>query len=408
MSKPPFIHRVKLRNYKSIARCDVQLGPLGILVGPNGSGKSNFLDALSLTRQALATTLDHALRDRGGINEVRRRSGGHPANFEIGLDFMLPNGGNRGCYGFEIASRRDGGFAIRKEYCEVGAGEGEDAASPARFEIKDGEVVENSLEVRLPRPAPDRLFLVNASNVDEFRPVYDALTDMRFYNGFSLQKMRQPQPVGAGDILYPDGSNLVNVLSTMERADPHTLKHISALVGMMTPGFDCIATERRGNLEMLYYWQHPSGAEARRFPVSSLSDGSLRGLAMLSILLPAYSEPPSLLAISEPETGWHPDSLGVLWDAIDFGDCGPQTLITTHSPDLLECDNVPVEAFLATSIEGGRTEVGPIVQKSRELLQGQLATPGELLRQGRLSSKEGAIYPQSYLPAYFPVFRSDV
>ena len=42
MPKPPFLHRVKLRNYKSIARCDVELGPLGILVGPNGSGKSNF------------------------------------------------------------------------------------------------------------------------------------------------------------------------------------------------------------------------------------------------------------------------------------------------------------------------------------------------------------------------------
>ncbi len=42
MSKPPFINRVKLRNYKSIAQCDVSLGPLAILVGPNGSGKSIF------------------------------------------------------------------------------------------------------------------------------------------------------------------------------------------------------------------------------------------------------------------------------------------------------------------------------------------------------------------------------
>ena len=48
MSKFPFIHRVKLRNYKSIGRCDVRLGPLTVLVGPNGSGKSNFLDALEL------------------------------------------------------------------------------------------------------------------------------------------------------------------------------------------------------------------------------------------------------------------------------------------------------------------------------------------------------------------------
>ena len=81
MSKAPFISRVRLRNYKSIARCDVQLGSLAILVGPNGSGKSNFLDALALTRQALDVTLDHAFRERGGINEVRRRFWWTPLQF---------------------------------------------------------------------------------------------------------------------------------------------------------------------------------------------------------------------------------------------------------------------------------------------------------------------------------------
>ena len=102
MSKAPFIRRVRLRNYKSIGRCDIRLGPLAILVGPNGSGKSNFLDALALTRQALDMTLDHALRERGGINEVRRRSGGHPSNFAIELHFTLPDGLTQGLYGFEI------------------------------------------------------------------------------------------------------------------------------------------------------------------------------------------------------------------------------------------------------------------------------------------------------------------
>ena len=104
MSILPFIHRVKLRNYKSIGRCDVRLGPLAVLVGPNGSGKSNFLDALALTRQALDMTLDHALRERGGINEVRRRSGGHPSNFSIELQFTLGDGVTQGLYSFEVTS----------------------------------------------------------------------------------------------------------------------------------------------------------------------------------------------------------------------------------------------------------------------------------------------------------------
>jgi len=59
------VRRVRLRNYKSIAACDVRLGPFTALVGPNGSGKSNFLDALRFVRDALDTNLEHALRERG-------------------------------------------------------------------------------------------------------------------------------------------------------------------------------------------------------------------------------------------------------------------------------------------------------------------------------------------------------
>ena len=84
------LHRVVLRNYKSIAACDVSPAQLSFLVGPNGSGKSNFLDALRFVADALRFSIDHALRDRGGINEVRRRSHGHPTHFGIRLEFSLP------------------------------------------------------------------------------------------------------------------------------------------------------------------------------------------------------------------------------------------------------------------------------------------------------------------------------
>ena len=37
------------------------------LAGPNGSGKSNFLDALKFAADALRSSLDHALRERGPV-----------------------------------------------------------------------------------------------------------------------------------------------------------------------------------------------------------------------------------------------------------------------------------------------------------------------------------------------------
>lgn len=50
---PPFIRRVQIENFRSIASCDVALGPLMFIVGRNGSGKSNFLDALRLVSEIL-------------------------------------------------------------------------------------------------------------------------------------------------------------------------------------------------------------------------------------------------------------------------------------------------------------------------------------------------------------------
>ena len=56
------------------------------------SGKEQLLDALQLVTESMNTSLEHALRERGGINEVRRRSSGHPTHFGIRFDWQLPNG----------------------------------------------------------------------------------------------------------------------------------------------------------------------------------------------------------------------------------------------------------------------------------------------------------------------------
>src|SRR5688572_6256994 len=132
MRDSTFITRVRLQNYKSIAGCDLALGPLTFLVGPNGSGKSNFLDALQLVAEAMRTSLDHAIRDRGGVNEVRRRSGGHPTTFGMRLDFRL--GDQHGWYAFQISARSGGAFVVKREDCVIVEG----ASDQHRFEVREG------------------------------------------------------------------------------------------------------------------------------------------------------------------------------------------------------------------------------------------------------------------------------
>jgi len=145
----PFLKRVLLQNYKSIAAASVELRPLTFLVGPNGSGKSNFLDALRFTSDSLRNSLDHALRDRGGIAEVRRRSGGHPTHFGVRLEFQLSS--LEGHYAFRIAARPHGRYEVQTEECAIRG------SQDAQFLVSAGEVKEveiSLLILSLPRNQP--------------------------------------------------------------------------------------------------------------------------------------------------------------------------------------------------------------------------------------------------------------
>ena len=90
MDRATFLTRVVLENYKSIAHCDVRLGPLNYLVGPNGAGKSNFLDALRFVAEGLNSSLDVAVRQRGGLAQMIRRAKVQPEQFGIRLELSLP------------------------------------------------------------------------------------------------------------------------------------------------------------------------------------------------------------------------------------------------------------------------------------------------------------------------------
>jgi recombinational DNA repair ATPase RecF len=71
-TRPPFIRRVTIRNYKSIAACQVDLSPLMFLVGANGAGKSNFLDALRFVAHRGRAFAEWPIRPAARIGSPKR------------------------------------------------------------------------------------------------------------------------------------------------------------------------------------------------------------------------------------------------------------------------------------------------------------------------------------------------
>lgn len=383
MTDPTFVTRVRIQNYKSIASCDVRLGPLIFLVGPNGSGKSNFLDALRFLTDSLNTSLDHALRDRGGIKEVRRRSVGHPTHFGVRLDFQLPDG-TSGWYAFRAGARPQGGYEIQTEECHLQGSEvlGEESF----YRVDEGVVRATSLKVA-PAAASDRLYLVSASGLREFRPLYEALSRMGFYN-LNPDRIRDLQPADAGDVLRRDGSNIASVLGQLEQHSAPSKQRIEEYLATVVPGISKVAVKQVGPKETLEFRQQVKGnKEGWRFFAANMSDGTLRALGLLVALFQstngrAHRVP--LVGIEEPELALHPAAAGVLRDCLRDASGATQVIVTSHSPELLDDPDIPDNCILPVVAEQGVTRIGPLDEAGRSAIRDRLYTPGELLRLNQL------------------------
>lgn len=380
----PFVSRVVLSNYKSVAETSVELRALTFLVGPNGSGKSNFLDALRFTSDSLRTSLDNALRERGGISEVRRRSGGHPTHFGIRLDFQLP--GSEGHYAFKIGARPQGGYEVQTEQCVVRGG------SAARFLVEAGEVGEFELEgtrngIAPPAAVKDRLYLVNVSGLPSFRPIYDALSRMGFYS-LNPDRIRDFQSPDSGELLVRDGSNLTSVLRQLSMRDEGRKQRIEEYLASIVPGVSGVDVKDVPPKATLQFRQEVAGSSAPwRFFAGNMSDGTLRALGILVALFQSEdSATPRvpLVGIEEPEVALHPAAVGALLDALREASQSTQVIVTTHSPDLLDSADMEAELLLAVHADKGTTQIAQVDEASREAVRKGLYTPGELLRLDQL------------------------
>ena len=394
------ITRVALRSYKSVAACDVALAPLTVLVGANGAGKSNFLDALRFTAQALRFSLDHALRERGGINEVRRRSRGHPNHFGVRLDFQLPEPPTAGWYAFEVGARPKGRYVVRKEECVVRSSEPERSGS---FRVENGQTVASSF-AHPPGAGSDRLYLMQVAGYPAFRPIYDALAGMGFYH-FHPEQIRELQSPDPGDLLKPDGSNLASVLANLKAGSPESAERMGEYLSRVVPGTVGMEPKTVGPKLTLEFRQEIRGdRHPWRFLANNVSDGTLRVLGVLMAVYQsagAESGNARLVGIEEPEGALHPAAAGVLADVLLEASERVQVIVTSHSADLLDRETIPLESILAVAAEDGETRLAPLDDAGRSTVRDHLFTAGELLRIDQLTPD-----PDLSTPTQLNLFRT--
>jgi predicted ATPase len=374
----PHVQQVQIRNYKSIAQVSVNLEPFTVFVGPNGSGKSNFIDALAFVQECLSESIELAFKNRGGIAAVRRSSTGHPTHIGIRLIMNLRDDLSAD-YAFEIAAKPKEKFSVARERCVVQKFMGQGHS----FEIEDGKFTTEIPGIR-PKVAPDRLALFAASATDEFRPVYDFLTSMRFYSIVPV-RLRELQEPDAGDFLKRDGSNAAAVVKRLQEEAQGNGQYdrVCRLLSRVVDGIKKVEYRAIGQKETLQFKQDVGSEHPWSFNALNMSDGTLR---VLGLLLAVYQPGPySIVAVEEPEATVNPAVAEVVVEVLMDAANEKQVLLTSHSPDILDYKELTDTQIRVVAMEHGRTLIAPVSQAGRDAIKERLYTPGELLRSGELS-----------------------
>lgn len=372
----PLIKQVSIRNYKSIGKAVVELEPFTAFVGPNGAGKSNFIDALAFVQECLAESIELAFKNRGGISAVRRRSGGHPTHIGIRLQLDLEDNAYAD-YSFEIAAERTEKFKVARERCIIGQLMREHV-----FELEDGVFKKEIRGIRT-KVLSDRLALFAASATEEFRPVYDFLTAMRFYS-IAPERLRELQEPDPGELLKREGSNAAAVLKRLR--EEHGAAHyerVCLLLSKVVEGIEKVEYSTIGNKERLQFKQDIGQKHPWTFDALNMSDGTLR---VLGLFLAIYqSSRPSVIAVEEPEATVHPAAAEVVIESLMDAANERQILVTTHSPDILDYKDIEDSQIRVVTMSRGNTNISEASEASRKAIRDRLYTPGELLRVNELN-----------------------
>lgn len=331
------IEEIRISGYRSLRDLRARLSALTVFIGPNGCGKSNLYRALVIMAAAARGELARALAEEGGMPSALwagdRRKG--PVRLTLGItsevwDYEI-------AFGLPTPSRttiEPSAFRLDPEVKEervrlLAAGNRpvailERKNQSAWLRDQEGRRVSYPLELVQSESALSQL--VDPQLYPELAYLRDQAAQWRFYHQFRTDPhspLRQPQIGVRTPVLSAGGEDLAAALQTILEIGDHDALHDE--IDAAFPGGKLVIFQERGRFEV--------GLELpgikRSFEARELSDGTLRYLCLLAVLL--SPRPPDLLALNEPETSIHADLLEPLAHSIVRASEYTQILVVTHS-----------------------------------------------------------------------------
>jgi predicted ATPase len=348
------LKNIAIKGYKSIRELNLELKPINVLIGANGAGKSNFISFFKLLIWIMQPSgqLQFFVGQSGGASSFLFDGAAVTPQLEAELSFEILL--DRYDYSFKLSYAVSDTFIFAEEKFWDVSGENSLDINPNNLnsasDYPDVNKLENSsLNLRLKNfnLTKERLSL---SGHKETRLIDLAISGNQiarnilvliqssaiyhFHDTSNTSRFKQRWNVDDNQYLKEDAGNLAPFLLRLRENEPRYYQRIIETLSQVAPFFSDFVLIPNGNT-ILLQWRE-KGTDLVFSPYQA-SDGTLRAMALVALLLQPIDSLPKLLILDEPELGLHPYAISIIGSLINSVANRCQVILATQSPLLVDC-----------------------------------------------------------------------
>jgi len=331
----PALESITIQGFKSIASIEkLQLRPINVVIGPNGAGKSNFIGVFSFLNAIREGKLQEYVLRNNGAEKIMHF--GSKRTQQVHLKIFFKDHVNQYEIVLKPSSNDELIPVLEFGYYWDRARYSQPMDVPIEKIGKEAGISANGLT---------RVLGYVATHLERWR-VY------HFHDTSASSPMKKTAEVKDNRFLRADASNLAAFLYRLRQQFLPSYELIRKSVQRVAPFFDDFRLEPQAlnpnNIQL--EWKHKQSDAY--FDASSLSDGTLRFIALATLLLQPEILRPSVILVDEPELGLHPYAITMLAALVRQASVKTQIILSTQSPLLLD-QFEPEDVLVAHQQNGG-------------------------------------------------------
>lgn len=332
--------KLTLKGFKSIGdEAIIDFTDRNVLIGANGAGKSNLISFFRLLGWAMTPpgNLAMLVGKSGGASTFLFDGPARTPQFEAALTFESDTGTNE--YAMRLFHAAGDAFVFADEryrFTRVGTEPGNwTSLRPGNFESR---LVER--EGTIPTFSPQEGMKTmggkskRQSQTAEFiQGLLRSCVVYQFHNTSDTARVKLRWSIDDNRFLKEDAGNLAPFLLRLSKDLPDYYQRIVETIRIVAPQFAEFDLSPE-NDNVLLQWRE-RGSDVL-FGAGQMSDGTLRAVALISLLLQPVENLPSLILLDEPELGLHPSAISLIAGLIKTVSRHRQVLVATQSAALLD------------------------------------------------------------------------